>query len=98
MTRGKFPVCGIVFNKILQSRAFCLRIDLQNKIELFRLTIVLFSVNSDLVLSVLSPGWYDAVAPGENLVAAFFVDFFLVKPSRSALDIAAGGYNFSDID
>jgi hypothetical protein len=39
-----------------------------------------------------------SVAAGENLVAAFFVDFILAKPSRSALDIAAGGYNFSDVD
>ena len=39
-----------------------------------------------------------SVAAGENLVAAFFVDYILAKPSRSALDIAVGVYNFIGVD
>jgi hypothetical protein len=39
-----------------------------------------------------------SVTAGENLVTAFFVDFILPKASRSSLDIAAGGYNFFDVD
>lgn len=38
------------------------------------------------------------VIAGENLDTAFFIDFILPKASRSALDIAASGYNFFNVD